>query len=423
MSEDLGAVLEAPELDVNADGAANQDLDTQTAADGDLDAPSADANAAKEEPVDWRKVPAELKEFFKTPAGKAAKDAWFERNAYKEKFPEGIKQVNELTAFLDEHGGRDGLTTALGELQGKAAELDNITAALAIGDLSIVDGLARADGFTKIAPALIGKWRDVDPEAYDSAVFGALAHVIDQGQTQSLYGETPVSIPTLLAEARSALRYAPADQQGAVASAVMTRIEQFLGSFNAKATAPRTNTTVQSNDKFTQREQQLNQREEQAFSNDMKRDVDSFRSPLIAKELDSFFKRRPNDTEAQSLAVATVRSQVIERMSNDATFQKSLNALTARKDKDGAMRLIKSRETAAITEIAPKVGRTIFGNPGAAAAVAARPTGTPSKADAGFSFVDKAPKPELIDRTKTSDAMIMRGKFILKDGRKLTLEG
>lgn len=399
MPEELGAVLEAPELEAPAEEVVEQPGEATELVEAPVEGEVAG---------DWRKVPAELKEFFKTPAGKAAKDAWFERNAYKEKFPEGIKQVNELTAFLDEHGGRDGLTTALGELQGKAAELDAISEKIQNGDASLVNDLT-PETLSKLAPVVADRWAKDDPEGWGQAMSGVMAATIQQN-----------GIPMFLERMGLMLEVGKMDQ----IPAMVNQLKEWAQSFSVKAAAPRTNTTVQSNDKFTQREQQLNQREEQAFSNDMRRDVDSFRSPLIAKELDSFFKRRPNDTEAQSLAVATVRSQVIERMSNDATFQKSLNALTARKDKDGAMRLIKSRETAAIAEIAPKVGRTIFGNPGAAAATAAKPVaGVPSKADAGFSFVDKAPKPELIDRTKTTDAMIMRGKFILKDGRKLTLEG
>jgi len=47
-------------------------------------------------------------------------------------------------------------------------------------------------------------------------------------------------------------------------------------------------------------------------------------------------------------------------------FQRKLDGLYRSRDKDGAMRLIKSRETQAIKDIAPKVGRTIYGSPAAA---------------------------------------------------------
>jgi hypothetical protein len=37
-------------------------------------------------------------------------------------------------------------------------------------------------------------------------------------------------------------------------------------------------------------------------------------------------------------------------------------------------------------------------------------------------LIDKPPAPQTIDRFRTTDAMIMRGQFILKDGRKFALE-
>src|SRR5258708_7015983 len=132
MPEELGAVLDATDV-------IDPIVDDQGADPIEPVDPVADPAEPKEEtPGDWRKVPAELKDFFKTPAGKAAKDAWFERNAYKEKFPEGIKQVNELTSFLEEHGGKEGLATALGELKGKAEEPDGISVKMANGDPSLI---------------------------------------------------------------------------------------------------------------------------------------------------------------------------------------------------------------------------------------------------------------------------------------------
>src|SRR5258708_27514871 len=134
MPEELGAVLDATDVD----GVVEEQA-VDTAVDTSTDAVVDTSEVKDETPGDWRKVPAELKDFFKTPAGKAAKDAWFERNAYKEKFPEGIKQVNELTSFLEEHGGKEGLAMALGELKGKAEELDGISVKMANGDPSLIE--------------------------------------------------------------------------------------------------------------------------------------------------------------------------------------------------------------------------------------------------------------------------------------------
>lgn len=353
MSDELGAVLDAPAVE---DAVID---DVQVADDGvdpQIDPAAIVDPAGKDEPqTDWRKVPAELKEFFRTPAGKAAKDSWFERNAYKEVFPEGVKQAKEILGFLEEHGGREGLTTALGELQGKAAEFDGIMANL---DKGVLPELA-PETISKVAPVIAEQWKAADPEGWSAAMSGVMAATLQSN-----------GIPMFLERLALNLEYGKLEE----VKTQVAQLKEWQGSFAAKAQAPTQSKSVQPDAKFTEREQALNQREQQAFENDMQRSVDSFREPVIAKELDTFFKRRPNDTEAKELAISNVKSEVNKRLGADQGFQKNLNALWARKDKEGALRLIKSRESAAIAEIAPKIGRLIFGNPAAAKTeVAAKP--------------------------------------------------
>jgi hypothetical protein len=401
--EELGAVLDATDVTepIVEDGA--EPIEPVE--------PAEPAGEVKEEtPGDWRKVPENLKAFFKTAEGKAAKDAWFERNAYKEKFPEGIKQVNELTAFLDEHGGREGLTTALGELTGKAAELDGIASKMASGDPSLITDFAQnsPDGFAKIAPVVAEQWAKVDPEGWGAAMSGVMAATIASN-----------GVPMFLEKMGMLLEFGKTED----AMKMLGDLKGWAGSFGQKAVAPRTEMKQQASKDDGRAA--FEKEKQDFFISKIRDEADAtFRTPMIAKELESFAKRRPNDTEAKDLAISTVRSQVMERMKADSGYQKSLTAFTSRGDKEGAMKLLKSREAAAIAEIAPKVGRMIFGNPGAAAAAAAKTAAiSGSKPEAGFTTVDKAPAPQLIDRFRTTDAMIMRGQFILKDGRKMALEG
>jgi hypothetical protein len=202
---------------------------------------------------------------------------------------------------------------------------------------------------------------------------------------------------------------------------MLTQLKGWAGGFAEKAAAPR---TVQTQQAAKDDGRAAFEQEKQDFFIGKIRDEaeSTFRTPTITKELESFFKRRPNDGDAKDLAISTVKSQVLDRMRNDASYQKSLTAFTSRGDKEGAMKLLKSRETAAITEIAPKVGRMIFGNPGPVP-VPKPGAATGTKPEAGFTPVATPPKPETIDRFRTTDAMIMRGQFILKDGRKMSLEG
>ncbi len=346
---DLGSVIDAPEAVVDEVVDHTADVVTDEPVVDDAAVVATDAPAE-----DWRKVPANLREYFKTPEGKAAKDAWYERNAFKEVFNGGVAQAKEIHAFLEEHGGKDGVVQALGDLTGKAQEYDGLLQAVESGKLP--DGVADSPNFPQLAQAALDTWSQKDPDGWASAMSGIMAATIAQN-----------GIPAFLDKMDMMLKY----NDTAGFGEALKQLQGWAASFGTKASAPRTQT--QQPNKLDQRAQELDQREAGMFNNELSRDVDSFRNPLISKELESFAKRRPNDSEAKDLAVQTVRSQVIQRMAADKDFQSKLNALTSKRDREGALRLIKSRETAAITEIAPKVGRLIFGNPAAVAKVEEKP--------------------------------------------------
>ena len=101
--------------------------------------------------------------------------------------------------------------------------------------------------------------------------------------------------------------------------------------------------------------------EQKQWQGDLEKDVETARTADISAQLAPFVKRRPDDKEAAQLSVDTVRSQVLQRMNADKDFTGKVQAFLQRKDKQGAMKLIASREKAVIAEVAQKVGRTIFG--------------------------------------------------------------
>jgi hypothetical protein len=396
---DIGTVLDSPDEDVLED----QQIAEEVVPD--------EADEVVAEPVaevaegDWRKVPPALKEFFKTPEGKAAKDAWFERNAYKDKFPDGMKQVEAITSFLSENGGQEGIAAALGELRGKAEQLDGIMAKMESGDASLVNDLT-PETISKLAPAVVEQWAQSDPEGWRASMSGVMAATIAQN-----------GIPMFLERMSMALEYGKTDQ----IPQMLDQLKAWAGGFATTAAAPRTQQAAAAGEKPFDAKVERQNWESEKFRTDVRETAAKQRDTLIEKELESFFKRRPNDAGAKSIALSEVRREVQTRMSADTKYIADINALLGRKDKDGAMRLITSREQAVIASIAPGVGRSIFGNPGPVA-MANKAAAAGGKPEAGYAMTDKPPKPESIDRTLTTDAMIMRGKFILKDGRKLALE-
>lgn len=401
MSEELGAVLESPELVEEV-----EQIEAPEGIAADPVEPIEGAAPVEKDNTDWRKVPAELKEFFKTPAGKGAKDAWFERNAYKELLPEGVKQAKEILGFLEEYGGKDGLTTALGELQSKASEYEALSQKIESGDASLVTDLP-PETISKLGPTMNQEWAKADPEGWQASMSGVMAATLSNAQ-----------VPIFLERLGLNLEYGKLEE----VKTQIAQLKEFLGSFAAKAQVTPTAKPNQGKQDDGGKAAFAQEKQDFFISKIVDKAETSFRIPTITKELESYIKRRPTDTDTRDHAISTVKAQVMERMKQDAGYQKSLTAFTSRGDEAGALKLLKSREEAAIKEIAPKVGRLIYGNPTGSKADTTTAATSATKVETGFALVDKAPKPELVDRLQTTDAMIMRGKFILKDGRKLALQ-
>jgi hypothetical protein len=345
MAEELGAVLEAPEVS-SADEVVEQSGEQQT-------------EVAEEAPVveqpevkgDERVLPQWIRNLKATdPAAfKEAKGQFFGKRTLDEKLKDFDLDVNR--AFLDEHGGKEGLSTVLTELKGKAESYDGLLSKIENADPTLLAEIPE-ESLAKLAPAVAEQWSKVDPEGWGAAMSGVIASTIQAN-----------GVPMFLERLGMMLEFGKTED----AAKMVADLKGWAASFAEKAQAPRTQPQQKQPDKLAEREQNVAKMEAKAFTETVQRDVDGFRDPLITKELGDYFKRRPNDADAKDLAISTVRNQVIERLSKDEGFQKSLNALQARKDKDGMLKLIKSRETTAIAEIAPKVGRMIFGNPGNAA--------------------------------------------------------
>lgn len=401
MANDLGAVLDAPEVS-SADEVVEQVSEAQPEA--------TEQRETTEQPEvkgDERVLPQWIRNLKATdPAGfKEAKGQFFGKRTLDEKLKDF--DLDGIKGFLEEHGGRDGLTTVLGELKGKAEQYDGLLEKIEAGNREVLADIP-PESLAKLAPAVAEEWSKVDPEGWGAAMSGIIASTIQAN-----------GVPMFLERMGMMLEFGKTED----AVKMLDQLKGWAGSFTEKAQAPRT-TQAKQPDKLSEREQALAKRESEVFMEDLRRDVDGFREPLIMQELDSYFKRRPNDGDAKEMAIDRVRADVIKRMSADEDFRKARTALLARKDKEGALRLIKSRETVAIKEIAPKVGRAVFGGPPAGKVEEKKPAvGTQPKTDGAYMPISEPPDPKLIDKFRTTETMIMRGQFILKDGRKFALEG
>ena len=352
-------------------------------AEGEHDGTEAQAEAVIEDVKgDERVIPQWMRDLKASnpSAFKEAKNIFFGKRSLDDKLKDF--DVDGVRTKLDEFGGIDGLMSSYKEREDKASALDIINNQVMSGDPNIAKAIAESSGehFPKIAAATLSEWSSRDPEGYNAAVYGALGQVIrTQEGIPSLFGKDQmVSMPTLITEARAAMYSADADVKAQIASAVMERISGFVTSLQQQGTA-RPQQQAQAQGKGTSVAQERQDWEREKFTTGLTEAEQAQRTPMVNQELASYFAVRPNDADAKELAIATLTQRVANQLAKDATFQSSKQAFMSRGDRDGALKLIKSRESAAIKALAPAVGKAVYGAPAAVKAPAVVATRTASR--------------------------------------------
>jgi hypothetical protein len=342
------------------------------------DAPEvAEHEAAKpeetEEPkVDGRKVPQWIKNLQKVDPGAytSAKDTYFAKLQYDERLKDF--DLDGTKAFLEEHGGRESLASALTEMQAKVGQLDTITQSVQEARPELVNDMADMAGenFPKLAVAVMQKWAQANPENYDAAISGAFAQTI-----------ASANIPAFLDRMELMLKYGDTASFGAS----LGQLRDWAASFGNKASV----SPIAQSQQGQQKGETAEDVRKQVAADKWRSDTTAARGSLISAELGHYSGKNP-DPDLKDIATDRITSLVMKQMKDDAAYQKSLTSLTSRGDYAGAMQLFKSREGKAVKEIAPTVARKIYGSPAPAPKVEApaakpaaprRPTVPQSKAN------------------------------------------
>ncbi len=142
-----------------------------------------------------------------------------------------------------------------------------------------------------------------------------------------------------------------------------------------------------------------------------------------AKVFDSFFKGHKLDKEDRNDLLREALSMANRTVMADKDFATQRDKHLARKDSASALRLTQARYAREFPEAVKRVARRygmVSGTKPKPTSQQQQPgvarTGTPP---AGWTRVNVRPQPEDVNRSSTTNDMILSGKAILKDGRKV----
>ena len=143
-----------------------------------------------------------------------------------------------------------------------------------------------------------------------------------------------------------------------------------------------------------------------------------------AKVFDSFFKNRKLDEEDRNDLLREAIGIANRAVVADSSFVTQRDKHLQAGDAHSAQQLTKARYARELPEAVKRVARRyglVSGAPGTPRPPNQQQQQAPPKVEAGFTAVNQRPEPELIDKGpgKTTPEMILEGRAILKDGKKV----
>jgi hypothetical protein len=381
--------------------------------------------------VDGRKLPAQVRSFLKTAkesdpaqAGtiKELGDGYFRYQAYKQVFPK-VEDARAASAALQAIGGQDGIA----DIQSRIADMEEVDALLASGDVSVLDRVAEiaGEGLVKLAPAFIDRVAQQSPEAFGEMVRPHLVAALNGAGLGTVLGQ--------LAEAfeMSNMPGASAEFKQAAQNKASTLIKNMMGWLQQQNEAvqnSKKNAVNPSEQKLSEREKALQAKEENSFREGIRSTTSSHFNEVTGKALGPYLKQLNLSTEAKRDLAQGVIDEVSRLMEGDQAYQKQVKALLSAKNRD-AKRIASfiNAKIDAIAEQATKsvvmrrYGNTLNGKRSAAQGGKKPGQQKPTTAAAGAPVrIAQKPDRSLIDYDKTSDMDLVQGRATLKNGKRVS---
>ena len=339
----------------------------------------------------------------------ALRTAAFEQSALYREFPGGLKEAVALKATLGEYGGAEGVKEVVEANQ----DYQKLEQQYEKGDPAFLANLADASpaSFSQIMPGGLAKWKSVDPDAYN--------HALAQVMTQTLDGANVSSTLEAIWERLDE------KTQPELKNAVASLWKSLDGFRKVGEKAPERKVDPQ-NEALTRREQELAEREAKAMLTPIASAGRQQITSITDREMGQSYKWSETSAEVQQAVRDRVRQEVISASAKDKVFSREFDRLKERGDAAGLERHVKNFQDRVTPSIVQRVAKLFAVKPKGAGPTIVKPktdavaSNGAAKQDPGWIRISVQPKPQDIDRRKTTDTMILENKAIDKNGRKIT---
>lgn len=269
---------------------------------------------------------------------KQARDSYGREFALKQLEPTGIDGIREKYALLNSltHGEAKG-TDAIAAMQERLQQTDEVDTLLAAGDPRALESLGEDfnPGLAKLAPAILDRVSQSDPEAYQAAV---LPHVVKTLMASPLLGEYNGKIDEinwrLSGRTLDQLSEQELRQIAQTAIAGLTGVSKNFNAMGQKAGEVKAAPTNQRSEIDT-RSAELDQREQKMhWDTQIEPKVQSHEKSVFDKLFDPYQKRLKLGDPQKSAAFSAFHKAVIDAAQQDQAFQRQWKLYKSQKSPD-----------------------------------------------------------------------------------------
>jgi hypothetical protein len=357
---------------------------------------------------DSQKAISHLKELKKTDPemAQAFKAAWFDAQALRKEFPEGLKSIRETMSQLEQFGGAERLP----EIAEQAQEMSRIDELYDSADPEFIDGMIESnpESFAALMPVAIEKWKAQNFDAYASIVAKDVLASFDSSGVRT---------------AIEMLSRASKDNP-AIAEEVKTLIGFYNGLYEQSQKQPEKKDAAQKPDAAAQREQEFQQRETSLRAKEWDSSRSEAHRSLFNSEMSKLMQGKSQPSDAQRAAIGELYMSRMQRAASDVKHRETVDRFLAANDQEGYKRYMAGfyRRTlpgALSSAIDAIVGRSKAAAP---AAKANPPAAKAPVGKGGDNFVPaQRPATNEVDFKLTTRDMFYKGKrAILKNGKQIS---
>ena len=348
---------------------------------------------------------------------KSIRSALFEADALRREIPGGLKEINQLREQVQQFGGPE----AIAKTREEVSYFNELDQQFTKGDprfvQAMIDTPEGQQGFLKLAPTMLEKFRELSPEMHDNYV----ARQQYQGMLDSDLKFSIVRMKDAIDRMPdSPEKVAALDQWGPLANYYNGVLEKANHKVEPPKPAAAPDTTNDERAKFENEKTQFvrNQWNTEATG--------SIKSIIDGEVARVAAARKLTDTQKAALFELSV-GRLSKSVKGVAGYNDTALRFFANKDKPGFLKHITGtfqKNAPAIIRAAADaiVAQKSMPKPNGAPVVppvrpGAAPSGATAKPAQGFTWVNAMPNKTSINFSKTTQSMILQGRAILDNGK------